>query len=68
MKPEYALIGISVVLLVGTIFVGGLSVWMTDLATSIPLLHYATYMFVIAIILLIFAEMAHIFKSHFRKT
>jgi|PlaIllAssembly_1097288.scaffolds.fasta_scaffold379216_1 membrane-anchored protein YejM (alkaline phosphatase superfamily) len=64
MKPEHALIFISIIFAFAAIVMGGLYIGKSDLADSIPLLNYSTYTFIAAICFLIFAEMIHITKKH----
>jgi len=63
MKANHALIAISVIFIVVTLFLAGLSLRITDMAIRVQTMYYATYTFISGIAILILAEIVHIIKK-----
>ena len=63
MRIDYALIGLSIILLAGSMYLAGLSLQMTDVSTRVETVKYATYLFVASIALLVFMAVISLIKK-----
>jgi hypothetical protein len=63
LRIDYAIIGLAIILLAGSMYLAGLSLQMADLATRVETVEYATYLFVASIVLIIFIVIISIAKK-----
>ncbi|HLE75148.1 MAG TPA: hypothetical protein VI864_03780 [Candidatus Bathyarchaeia archaeon] len=63
MRIDYAVIGLSIVFLVGSMYLAGLSLQIADLPTRVQIVTYATYLFASSIVLLIFVAIISLVKK-----
>jgi hypothetical protein len=63
LRIDYAIIGLAIILLVGSMYLAGLSLQMADLTDRVETVTYATYLFVASIVLLIFMAIISIVKK-----
>ncbi|MCW4044309.1 MAG: hypothetical protein NWE94_02180 [Candidatus Bathyarchaeota archaeon] len=63
MRIDYAIIGISIILLAGSMYLAGLSLQITDVSTRVETVKYATYLFVASIALLVFMAVISLIKK-----
>jgi predicted anti-sigma-YlaC factor YlaD len=62
-RIDYAIIGLSIVFLVGSMYLAGLSLQIADLSTKVQTVTYATYLFSSSIALLIFMAIISLIKK-----
>ena len=67
MRIDYAIIGLSILLLAGSMYLAGLSLQIADTATRIETVKYATYLFVASIVILIFMAVIGVIKKAITK-
>jgi len=63
LRIDYAVIGLSIVFLVGSMYLAGLSLQIADLAARVQIVTYATYLFVSSIVILIFMAIISLLKK-----
>ena len=63
MRIDYAIIGLAIILLAGSIYLAGLSLQMADVSARVETVKYATYLFVASIALIIFMVIISIAKK-----
>ena len=63
MRIDYAIIGLSIILLAGSMYLAGLSLQMADMSARVETVQYATYLFVASIALLIFMAIIALIKK-----
>jgi len=63
LRIDYAVIGLSIVFLVGSMYLAGLSLQIADLPTRVQIVTYATYLFASSIVLLIFVTIISLVKK-----
>lgn len=63
MRLDYAMIGLSIILLAGSMYLAGLSLQITDTPARVETVKYATYLFVASIALLIFMAIISLVKK-----
>jgi hypothetical protein len=62
-RIDYAIIGLSIIFLVGSMYLAGLSLQIADLPTKVQTVTYATYLFSSSIALLIFMAIISLIKK-----
>jgi hypothetical protein len=62
-RIDYAIIGLSIVFLVGSMYLAGLSLQIADLSTKVQIVTYATYLFSSSIALLILVAIISLIKK-----
>jgi hypothetical protein len=68
MKADRVLLALSLVLLVATLFLAGLSLRITDMTLRIQTMCYATYIFISGIAILILVEIIHLTKKEISRS
>jgi hypothetical protein len=63
LRIDYAIIGLSIILLAGSMYLAGLSLQIADLPARVETVNYATYLFVASIALLIFMAIISLIKK-----
>lgn len=63
MRLDYAIIGFSIILLAGSMYLAGLSLQITDTPAKVETVKYATYLFVASIVILIFMVIISLVKK-----
>ena len=63
LRIDYAIIGLAIILLAGSMYLAGLSLQMADLSARVETVKYAIYMFVASIVLIIFIVIISIVKK-----
>jgi hypothetical protein len=63
LRLDYAIIGLLIILLAGSMYLAGLSFQIADAPTRVETVTYATYLFVASIVLLIFIIIISIVKK-----
>lgn len=63
MRLDYAIIGLSIILLAGSMYLAGLSFQIADMPTRVETLNYSTYLFVASIAILIFMAIISLAKK-----
>jgi len=63
LRIDYAIIGLAIILLAGSMYLAGLSLQMADLSARVETVKYAIYMFVASIVLIIFMVIISIVKK-----
>jgi hypothetical protein len=63
LRIDYAIIGLSIILIAGSMYLAGLSLQITDTPARVETVKYATYLFVASILLLIFMAIISIVKK-----
>jgi len=66
-RIDYAIIGLSILLLVVAIYLAGLSLQITDAPARVETVTYATYLFVASIAILIFMAIISLIKKAITK-
>ena len=67
LRIDYAIIGLSILLLAGSMYLAGLSLQIADAPERIETIQYATYLFVASIALLIFMAVIAVIKKAITK-
>jgi hypothetical protein len=63
LRIDYAVIGLAIILLAGSMYLAGLTLQMTDVPTRVQTVNYAMYLFVSSIVLLIFMAIISLIKK-----
>jgi len=63
LRIDYAIIGLSIILLAGSMYLAGLSLQMADASARAETVNYAVYLFVVSIALLIFMAIIAVIKK-----
>ena len=63
MRVDYAIIGLSIILLAGSMYLAGLSLQITDVPARVETVNYAVYLFISSIVLLIFMAIISLIKK-----
>lgn len=63
MRIDYAIIGLSIILLAGSMYLAGLSLQIAELPARVETVNYATYLFISSIVLLIFMAIISLIKK-----
>jgi hypothetical protein len=63
LRIDYAVIGLAIILLAGSIYLAGLTLQMTDVPTRAQTVNYAMYLFVSSIVLLVFMAIISLIKK-----
>jgi hypothetical protein len=63
LRVDYAIIGLAILLLAGSMYLAGLSFQMADLSARGETVNYAIYLFVVSIVLIIFMGIISLVKK-----
>lgn len=63
LRADYAIIGLSILLLAGSMYLAGLSLQIVDTPARVETVNYATYLFATSIGLLVFMAVISVIKK-----